>query len=96
MGEKESGTSRSPTGAISSRLRRPIVPRFYSPPPQLRTFEALKELDNCEICCEAMIDEMIMLPCGHRRICGACVKNLPTPCKCPMCNNPVESSRRVF
>jgi len=63
---------------------------------QLRIFEATKELDNCTICCETITEEMVLLPCGHRRICRGCVDKLPRPSKCPMCNCAVESTGRVF
>lgn len=48
-----------------------------------------QENDECEVCCNAVVDCVIM-PCGHSYMCSNCAKRLEETHKCPICRMRIE------
>ncbi|XP_045125895.1 mitochondrial E3 ubiquitin protein ligase 1-like [Portunus trituberculatus] len=54
----------------------------------------LPESLMCVVCCG--LRDVLLLPCRHMCVCGACALQLPEPRACPVCRTEVESVQPVF
>ncbi|KAG0714291.1 Mitochondrial E3 ubiquitin protein ligase 1 [Chionoecetes opilio] len=54
----------------------------------------LPESLMCVVCCG--LRDVLLLPCRHMCVCGACAFRLPEPRACPVCRTEVESVQPVY
>lgn len=73
-------------GYIKSRQENNIVAEEFYPPNSVPEIE-------CRICCENILDQYVLLPCAHTKICKSCIDKLII---CPVCRVHVEKSMRIY